>query len=215
MRTEEPGDRDRGRDPAAGPPEREATIEPIDPARLTDAQRAVFDRIAGTRGRVAGPFTVLLHVPELADRVQQLGAYLRYEAGIDRDLAETAVLATAVAWNSPFEWDAHEPLARGAGVPDVVLEILRSGGATGTTPLRYRVVIDYARELARRGEVSAPAYAATRQLLGTEGLVELTVLVGYYTLLAMTLGAHGIEAPDDRTAFGLGTHTEPGSPPRT
>ena len=93
-------------------------VQQVDPERLTPEQREVFDRIAGTRGRVAGPFTVLLHAPDLADRVQNVGAYLRYETELERDLAETAVLVTSRAWDSAFEWEAHEPHARRAGVPD-------------------------------------------------------------------------------------------------
>jgi 4-carboxymuconolactone decarboxylase len=173
---------------------RRARIGPVDPARLSPAQQPVFDRIAGTRGRVAGPFTVLLHVPELADRIQHLGAYLRYEASLDRDVAETAVLVTAQTWKSPFEWEAHEPHARRAGVPEAVIDTLREGLDTTSLPTRYRVVCDYVRDLAATGRVSDAVYAATSELLGVDGTVELTVLVGYYTLLAMTLSAHELEA---------------------
>jgi 4-carboxymuconolactone decarboxylase len=172
-----------------------ARIGPVDPAGLTPAQQPVFERIAGTRGRVAGPFTVLLHVPELADRVQHLGAYLRYEASLGRDVAETAVLVTATTWKSTFEWEAHEPLARRAGVPDVVIATLRDGLDTASLPARFRVVCDYVGSLAATGRVPGTIYAAATELLGVEGTVELTVLVGYYTLLAMTLGAHELDAP--------------------
>ena len=171
-------------------------MQPVDPARLSPEQQDVFDRIAGTRGRVAGPFTVLLHVPALADRIQHLGAYLRYEAGLDRDLAEIAVLVTAEAWACPFEWDAHEPLARRAGVPDAVIEGVRDGNRSGSMPGRFRAVCDYARELASSGRVSDKIYRTAFELLGIAGIVELTVLVGYYTLLAMTLNAHEIQWPE-------------------
>lgn len=176
-------------------------IHPVDFDRLTPAQRGVADRIAGTRGRVAGPFTVLLHVPALTERVQQLGAYLRYEATLARDVAETGVLATARACGSPFEWSAHEPLARIAGVPDEVIAALRSGGDVEAMPRRFRIVCDYALQLGATGSVSDDAYSAAADLLGVEGTVELTVLIGYYALLAMTLSAHHIEPPDAAARF--------------
>jgi 4-carboxymuconolactone decarboxylase len=131
----------------------------------------------------------------LADRIQHLGAYLRYDAGLDRDLAETAVLVTARVCGSRFEWDAHEPLARRAGVPDEVIEGVRDGTASDVMPDRLRAVCDYTRELASSGRVSDEVYEAAFGLLGTSGTVELTVLVGYYSLLAMTLSAHRIEEP--------------------
>lgn len=174
-----------------------ARVGPVDADHLRPDQQAVFDRIAGTRGRVAGPFTVLLHVPELTERVQRLGAYLRYEATLARDVAETGVLVTATVRRSRFEWDAHEPLARAAGVPDGVLSAIRDGSEARSLPAPFAAVVEYARQLAETGRVSTDAYGALLDEVGAEGVVELTVLVGYYTLLAMTLSAHEIEPQDD------------------
>jgi len=170
-------------------------VPPIDPEHLRPDQKAVFDQIAGTRGRVAGPFTVLLHVPDLADRIQNVGAYLRYEASLDRDVAETAVLVTGRVRESEFEWEAHEPLARKAGVPDEVIRTIRSDGPTDAMPARFRTVVDYVRAIASTGNAPDATYATAFDLLGAEGMVELTVLVGYYALLAMTLAAHHVEEP--------------------
>ena len=144
-------------------------VQQVDPERLTPEQREVFDRIAGTRGRVAGPFTVLLHAPDLADRVQNVGAYLRYETELERDLAETAVLVTARAWDSAFEWEAHEPHARRAGVPAEVIEALRDrcrhDGAARPIPHHRRVRasprVDGARP--RRGLPGGPVTPRNRR----------------------------------------------------
>lgn len=179
-------------------------IPPVDLDRLTPAQQEVADRIAGTRGRVAGPFPLLLHAPTLTDRLQQVGAYLRYESALDRDVAETAVLVTARVCSSPFEWHAHEPLARRAGVPDAVISTVRADGPTDALPRRLAVVVAFARELATARRVSDEAYHALWAEIGTAQTVELTVLVGYYALLAMTLGAHRIEAAETAGFFDEG-----------
>ena len=146
---------------------------------------------------MVGPFPVLLQVPALADRIQHVGAYLRYEAALDRDLAEAAVLVTAQVWDSPLEWDEHEPLAREAGVPTAVIESLRTGIGSAAMPGRLRIVCEYARELASSGRVRNEVYEPVLDLLGIVRTVELTALVGYYTMLAMTLNAHEVAARDD------------------
>ena len=179
----------------------QARIPPVRLDRLAPAQQEVADRIAGTRGRIAGPFTVLLHVPVLTDRVQHLGAYLRYEATLDRAVAETAVLVTARVCDSPFEWEAHEPHARAAGVPDDVIAAVRTDGPSDGLPPPFSAIVDYARELAASRRVSDEAYRAVVEILDVEGTVELTVLVGYYALLAMTLAAHHVEPPDVGARF--------------
>lgn len=163
-------------------------IQPVSPGHLSPEQQDVFDRIARTRGRVPGPFTVLLHVPALADRVQSLGAYLRYEGNLDRDLAEFAILVTAHGWASDYVWNAHEPIARHAGAPDTVIDAARSGGDSRSMPARFRVVCEYARELSSVG-VSDKVYESAATLLGIPGVIELTVLVGYYGLISMTVNA--------------------------
>ncbi|MCC6618955.1 MAG: carboxymuconolactone decarboxylase family protein [Chloroflexi bacterium] len=174
-------------------------VGPIDPSRLSVEQREVFDRIRDSRGDVVGPFTVLLHAPVLADHVQRLGAYLRYETHLERDLAEAAVLVVARAWSSEFEWAAHEPIAREAGTPDEVVETIRAGTAFERLPDRYRIVCTIARSLACRERIGSEEYEAAVELLGVPALVELTVLVGYYVMLAMTLATHRVDGAAERS----------------
>jgi 4-carboxymuconolactone decarboxylase len=170
---------------------RPTRVDPVDPEQLTPDQQVVADRIAGTRGFLPGPFTALLHVPELADLVQSLGAYLRYRGGLDRDLAEAAILVAAHRWGSAYAWNAHAPIGRRAGIPEDVITRIETGADFDALPSRYRVVCEFARELVASGRVSDDAYAMTVASLGVPGAIELTVLVGYYSLVSMTLNALG------------------------
>lgn len=169
-------------------------VPPIDPEHLDPAQVRVYNEIAGTRGRVAGPFTVLIHRPELADRVQRLGAYLRFEAAIPRDVAELAVLVVARTWESQFEWAAHETHARRAGLDDATIHAVRHLILEAIHDPRLRGVAEFAHALATSGGVPDATYASVLRDLGPDATVELSVQVGYYSLLAMVLGAHDLEA---------------------
>jgi 4-carboxymuconolactone decarboxylase len=166
-------------------------IQPVDPQRLTPDQQEVADRIAGTRGRLPGPYTALLHVPLLADRVQSLGAYLRWESGLDRGLTELAILVVAHRWSSGYAGDAHEPIALREGLPDDVVRLVRSGGDLAELPDPYRAVATYARELASDGRGSDEAFIEVVAQLGTAATIELTVLVGFYSLISMALNGLG------------------------
>jgi 4-carboxymuconolactone decarboxylase len=166
-------------------------IQPVDPERLTSEQQEVADRIAGTRGRLPGPYTTLLHVPVLADRVQSLGAYLRWESGLNRGLTEVAILVVAHRWSSAYAGDAHEPIALREGVPADVVRLVRSGGDLARLPDPYRAVAIYAHELANDGRASDQAIASIVDQLGTEAAIELTVTVGFYSLISMSLNGLG------------------------
>lgn len=168
----------------------------VGPDRLDAEQRRVFDSIAGSRGHVVGPFLALLHAPDLADRVQNLGAFLRYKTCLGPRLSELAILVTSRRWSCQFEWFAHEPHARAAGLAEPIIEAIRAGRRPEAMADDEAVVFDFATAVTETGMVTDAAHAAVREKFGVVGVVELTALVGYYSMLAMTLNAHRVGPPD-------------------
>jgi 4-carboxymuconolactone decarboxylase len=79
----------------------------IDPDEMTPRQREVADRIAGRRGAVRGPFHVWLNSPELCDRVESLGAFLRFESSLPLRLRELSLLIAARHFDAQYSWNAH------------------------------------------------------------------------------------------------------------
>jgi 4-carboxymuconolactone decarboxylase len=164
---------------------------------MDDAQRAVHDRIvSGPRGRIQGPLRAALHNPELADRWQALGALLRYGTSLPPRLSELAILVTGRACNSPFEWYAHRTEGEKAGLETPVLEALLAQAEPPGLSEDDALVWRYAVELNRDNSVSDATYAAALARFGSRALVELTALVGYYTMVAMTLNCHEVPLPE-------------------
>lgn len=167
------------------------------PQDMTADQKTVYDKIvSGPRGMLVGPLRAALHNPALADRWQALGQVLRYETSLPRDLNELAILAAARHWNSELEWTIHAGAARKAGLDEAVIEAIRVGQLPDFADDRAREIYDFSRELLEDGKVSETAYAAVLNRWSAVGTVELTALVGYYSMVAMTLNAHGIPLPD-------------------
>jgi 4-carboxymuconolactone decarboxylase len=180
-----------------------ARIPLVEPDTLTPEQRRVYDRIvAGPRRAVVGPLRAVLHNPELAEHWQQLGALVRYRTTLPARLKEIAILATARRWNADLEWQIHEAEARTAGVPDAVIAAIRGATAPPFADPAERDVYEFVRALQETGRVPDACYRAVHDRHGTLGVVELTALVGYYTMVAMTLNAHEIALPAG--AAGLG-----------
>ena len=166
------------------------------PAQMTAAQRRVHDAIAaGPRGRVEGPLRVWLQSPDFADRAQALGAFCRFGGTLPPQVSELAILVTAAFWRAPFEWYAHAPLALRAGIDPQVVEAIR----TGTTPQLSREDQDathaLARELTETHRVSDATYRRAVAALGLPAVVELVGLIGYYSLVAMTINAFEVPLP--------------------
>jgi 4-carboxymuconolactone decarboxylase len=167
------------------------------PEELDHEQRLVYDRIvSGRRGRIQGPLRAAIHNPRLADRWQALGELLRYETSLPPRLSELAILVTARACRSPFEWYAHRREAEQAGIEAPIIEaILRDAKPAGMSD-DDALVHAFAVDLNRMRSVSDANYAAAMARFGERTVVELTALVGYYTMVAMSLNAHEIPLPE-------------------
>lgn len=167
------------------------------PEEMNPAQRRVHDEVlAGPRGAFIGPLRAVIHWPELADHWQKLGALVRFGTGFSQRLSELAILATARTWDAQFEWHAHEPIARKAGIPEDVIAAIKTGRRPVLEDPDQRMVYDFATELHQTHTVSEATYRRVRERFGTLGAVQLTALVGYYTMVAMTLNAHEIPLPE-------------------
>ncbi|AGU53639.1 carboxymuconolactone decarboxylase family protein [Variovorax paradoxus B4] len=177
---------------------------------MSPEQGAVHDRIvSGPRGRIQGPLRAALHNPELADKWQALGALLRYGTTLPPRLSEIAILVTGRACNSPFEWYAHRAEAEKAGIERPVIEAILTGSEPSGLSADDAAVYRYAVELNRHNSVSDATYAVALARFGARTVVELTALIGYYTMVAMTLNCHEIPLPEGvAPAFALPQHAE-------
>ena len=165
--------------------------------QLDDAQREVYDDIkSGRRGAVLDLFMMLMHNPKLADRAQRLGVFLRYETSLETRLSELAVLTTAKHWNSSYEWHFHEKEALAGGLSPDIIEAVRSGSAPKFENADEAAIYAYAREVLTNRHASDETYAAALAHFGNAGMVELTCLIGYYCMIALTLNEHGVPLPE-------------------
>jgi 4-carboxymuconolactone decarboxylase len=171
-------------------------LPPLADAALSAAQRRVVEAITqGPRGRLGGPFQALLRSPELCQRTQLLGEYLRYDSVITARLRELAILATARHWHQNYEWNAHAPLAERAGLPRPLIDALAAGRAPDALAADEAAVLGFCDELHRNHAVSDAAYERVREVLGEAGVVELCGTCGYYALLAMVLNVARTSLP--------------------
>ena len=107
------------------------------------------------------------------------------------------MITTARAWDCPYIWHAHAALGRDAGLPDVLVDAIRDGGALPDMAADERAVYDFGMELFQSRRVSPDTFTAVHELLGTQGLVELSTLYGFYTMLAFNANAVELDVPHD------------------
>ncbi|MDA1092399.1 MAG: carboxymuconolactone decarboxylase family protein [Acidobacteria bacterium] len=176
-------------------------MPPIADADMTAEQRQAVADYASTRNTTVfeGPFVPLLRSPELLDRVQRVGEYLRYRNALPRRLSELAILTAARHWSQPFEWNIHAVDAATAGLASDVIDAIAEGRRPETLADDEAVVYDFSLELLHNRSVSDPTYDRAIALAGEQGVIDLVGILGYYSLLAMVMNTARTPLRDDMT----------------
>jgi 4-carboxymuconolactone decarboxylase len=172
--------------------------EELDP----EQRRVAAAIVAGPRGGLPGPFMPLLHNPGLADRVQSLGAYLRFESSLPADLKELAILVTARHWTAQYEWYAHRRLALDAGVSAAIIAAIAEDRRPDDLSPVQSAVYDFCIELHQEGRTGDATFRRALAHLDRRQVMDLIGLCGYYTLIAMVLNVAEVPIPQDQTPLG-------------
>ena len=175
-------------------------MPPMDPESMDDAQKAAAqEMIAGPRGAVKGPFIPMLRSPELMNRLQKVGEYLRFQSSLDTRLNEFVMLITARHLTNQFEWRVHYPLALKAGVKAEVLDALAEGRRPAGMAADEEIAYDVCDELFRTHGVCDTTYRRAVASFGERGVIDMVGLAGYFTTVSLIMNV-------------ARTPAEPGSP---
>ena len=142
-----------------------------------------------------GPFNAWLRSPELADRLQKVGEYVRFQSSLPRRLNEFAILITARAWTAQYEWYAHHKMAMEAGLSAKIAADLAAGKRPRGMQEDERVVYDFCTELLTKRKVSDKTFDAAVRMFGEQGAVDLIGATGYYGIVSMTLNVAEVALP--------------------
>lgn len=181
----------------------------LTPPELSDQQHELYETIAGPprgngpfsivdqSGRLSGPFNALLYSPAIGNAVQALGAVLRFNGSLPDRTRELVICAVAAELESAYEWYAHSRVAAKVGITGTELKLLHDGGVPETLTPDERAALGLTRSLLRDTAVAEDVHAAALEHFGHGGITELSVLVGYYRLLAGILAAGDVPVPPD------------------
>ncbi len=170
------------------------TIPPAD--YTAEQQKAASDFEAARHGKVFGPFEPLMHSPDVMTLSRSMGDYLRFKSAIGNTLSELVILVVAREWTQDFEWWYHYPIALKAGIPKEVADAIADGRRPAGMNADEEMIYDYTSELLKSKRVSDVTFNRVKARFGDKGVVDLTGVAGYYTLLAMQLNAAQYKIPE-------------------
>ena len=164
---------------------------------VPEGERVAYDEFLQRRGDrpIVGPYALLLHMPELAQRLEALRTYIRGEASLPQKLQELVMITVAREMDCAFIWYAHAPAARQAGVRDDIVDDIREKRDLTNLDPDELTVVRFTRELLQHRKVSQPTFESAITRFGQRGMMTLTNLIACYAVLAYNMNTYELEAP--------------------
>ena len=168
---------------------------------MPDGSKYIADQVHAVFGGIRGPFSILLHSPELAERLLPLVPFNREKSVVEGPLRSIGILAAVREKDSAYVWAAQTRAARMNGLREDVIDLLRAKGDPAALPAEERDIIVYARQITLAGKVDQPVFDALHHRHSTKWLVELTTFMGFYCALCGVTNAFEVPAPEDGDRF--------------
>jgi 4-carboxymuconolactone decarboxylase len=165
-----------------------------------DAQgQAIYDKVAGANRTtpMLGPGGVSLHMPKVAQAMDILNQYLRYDSVIGRRYIEVAILVAAREFDQQYEWTFHEKAALTEGAPQLTVDAIKFNRPVAALDAKDALVIRYGREILRDHHLSAATWAEAEARFTRQGALEIAAIMGDYALAAVLLHAVDQRLPAD------------------
>ena len=172
---------------------------------VPEEEKGAYDEFIKSRGSRpnVGPYSLLLHMPEMAQRLEALRTYLRGEKSLSQKLQEVVMITVAREMDCAFIWHAHAAAARQAGVRGDMVDNIRDKKALTNLDADEQAVVNFTRELLQNRKVSPPTFADATARFGQRGVMTLTNLIACYAVLAYNMNTYELEAPAHPTEKAL------------
>ena len=168
------------------------------PADTKDA----YDFTMGLRGVVPGPHRIWLANPTLSKTIVPTGEYYQNHSTLTKAEIEIVTNLITAQWRSAYASYEHESIGEKQGRldPEKVQRLIAGLPVSFDDP-REEVVYQVAFALVGQRPVSLGLYRKARDRIGDAGIVDVAVLIGWFTMVSMTLAAFDVPASADMTGL--------------
>ncbi len=174
-------------------------MPPITLDKMTDLQKKYAEEIIkGPRGALYGPFIPLIRSPELMDRSQRIGEYLRYKSAIGTKLTEFVIMIVARQWTQQVIWAIHEPIVLKAGVKPEIVQAIADGRRPMGMNEDEEMLYNFCMELHTNKSITDVTYDRVLKRFGEQGVIDTLGINGYYSMIAMVMNATRTAVPDNK-----------------
>ncbi|MFH0801300.1 MAG: carboxymuconolactone decarboxylase [bacterium] len=168
-------------------------------SELKGEEKIIFEEMVAHRAlrgkKLGGPFVPLMNHPKLAQLIEKMGFYLKFESILPRDVYQFIVLSAARRFRVAFIWMDHIGPAREAGLAEPVIEAVGKGDVSALDAPYFFVEQAMDSILAFRSIPEALQEEIIR-IFGAKGLIEIVTLCGFYQLIGEINNSFDVPLPD-------------------
>jgi 4-carboxymuconolactone decarboxylase len=138
-------------------------------------------------------FSTMARHPELIKAWLPFGGFLLSAGKLSGHDRELLILRTAVRCDSDYEWGQHVRISLSFGMEREVVDRVIEGPEAGGWSEHEAALLRAADELHDDARISDPTWETLAKTYDTELLMEATMLVGHYHMVAFALNSFGVE----------------------
>jgi 4-carboxymuconolactone decarboxylase len=166
---------------------------PVD--QMAPEMKSAYDFTSQLRGFVPGPHKIWLANPQLSRTIVPTGSYFQTDSTLTKAEIEIATNLINGKWCNAYGNYEHEMIGHWAGgLAAEKVQALITGTPTAFDDPREQVVYELTTALMTPRVVPLGLYRRARDLLGDDGIVDVTVLLGWFTGVSFTLAAFDVPA---------------------
>jgi 4-carboxymuconolactone decarboxylase len=167
---------------------------------LAPKDQHFLDRVIRTRGWISPAFGLLLHTPDVAERVAAIGEFFLYQTILPAAPKALAWLVTARELDCNYAWASGVAAARVAGIDPQLIDAIEHGKPLVRATDEEHTLIDFCYQLLRGNHhVNDATYDAVVSRFGMQKTVQISTAVGYVAMISLIVNPFDIPSVTDDT----------------
>ena len=168
---------------------------------LTTDQQKIWDKIFAGRSGGGGPYSMLMHSPEMAQHFAATEDYFRNNSKLPDADREVIILTAAREVDARYAWSRHEIRAHKVGIKPEVIEALRAKAPVDKFTGRERLLVEFTRTLMHEHTLPDDLFARMESEFGRAKFVEAVGLLGHYITIGTVIRMFEVKPPEGIKTF--------------
>ena len=168
---------------------------------MTAGQQKIWDKIHEGRTGGGGPYSMLMHSPEMAQHFAATEDYFRNHSLLPDADREVIILTAAREVEARYAWTRHEIRAHKVGIKPEVIEAIRAHAPVDKFTGREALLVEFTRTLMHDHLLSDELFARMKKEFGHAKFIEAVGLLGHYITIGTVIRMFDVKPPAGSKTF--------------